>query len=645
MGKIIGIDLGTTNSCVSVYENGEYKVIHNSEGGRTTPSIVAVTKDKEILVGEAAKRQAVTNPLNTLYGVKRLIGRRFDDPAVKEMAENAAFNIVKGSNGDAWVEFDGKPTSPSEISAKVLAKMKQTAEDYLGEDVTEAVVTVPAYFNDAQRQATKDAGKIAGLEVKRIINEPTAAALAFGYQEKDEKTIIVYDLGGGTFDVSVLKIEDGIIEVKATNGDTFLGGENFDERIIDYIVDEFKEESGIDLRSDKTALQRVKESAEKAKIELSSSSSTDINQPFIAMGTDGQPVHLAMTLTRAKVEEIVADLVERTIEPCKKAMQDAGITTTDIDDVLLVGGMTRMPKVKDAVQGYFGKKPNQSVNPDEVVAAGASVQGGILAGDLKDVILLDVTPLSLGIRTAGGVFTRLIERNTTIPTKLSKVFSTAEDMQSDVHIQVGQGEDDRFEQNKYLGDFVLEDIPPAAKGVPEIEVTFDIDADGVLNVHAENKGTGVAAKITVQANGGLSEADVELMIKEAEANKEASEAFRKAVEAKNEAESFITRTESNLEKFGEQLSDETKQRVTAAVASMRDVLDGDDNVKIADTFNALQEAAMSIGQELNPKNDANAEAGTDADVDSDTGAEEAVTEDADTPTAPKKGGDKPKIQL
>lgn len=631
MGKIIGIDLGTTNSCVSVYENGEYKVIHNSEGGRTTPSIVAITRDKEILVGESAKRQAVTNPLNTIYGAKRLIGRRFDDPAVAEIKENASFNIVEGPNGDAWVEFDGNPTAPSEISAKVLAKMKQTAEDYLGEEVTSAVITVPAYFNDAQRQATKDAGKIAGLNVERIINEPTAAALAFGYKEDDDKTIIVYDLGGGTFDVSVLEIGGGMVQVKATNGDTFLGGENFDERIIDYIADEFEKAKGVDVRKDKTALQRVKESAEKAKIELSSSSSTSINQPYIAMGADGQPVHLEMTLTRAKLEEIVADLVERTLEPCKNALKDAGIELSEIDDVLLVGGMTRMPKIKDTVKEYFGKKPNQSVNPDEVVAAGASVQGGILAGDVKDVVLLDVTPLSLGIRTKGGVFTPLIERNTTIPTKVTQEFSTAEDMQEDVSIQVGQGEDSRFEENKLLGTFTLEDIPPAKAGVPKIEVTFDIDANGVLSVSAKNKGTNMEAKITVQANGGLSEADIERMTKAAEANKEASEAFRKAAEAKNEAEGYIANTEGHLEKYDEQLSDETKERVTAAVASMREALEGGDDVSIADKFNALKEAAMSIGEDLNKGATAQADAT----------AEE--TSEAEAPETPK--GDKPTFNL
>lgn len=634
MGKIIGIDLGTTNSCVSVYEDGQYKIIQNSEGDRTTPSVVAKTSDGEVLVGAPAKRQAVTNAANTIYGAKRLIGRRFNDPAIEEIKENAPFNIVEGPNGDAWVEFDGEPTPPSAISAKILTKMKETAEDYLGEEVTEAVITVPAYFNDAQRQATKDAGKIAGLEVKRIINEPTAAALAFGYKEEDTKTIIVYDLGGGTFDVSVLEISDGIIEVKATNGDTFLGGENFDERIIDYICDEFEKKEGVDVKQDVTALQRVKEAAEKAKISLSGTQKTEINIPFITMGSDGQPKHLVMDFPRSKLEELVADLVDATIEPCKKAMADAGIKPSDIDDVLLVGGMTRMPKIKETVQEYFGQAPNQSVNPDEVVAAGASVQGGVLSGAVNDVVLLDVTPLSLGIETKGGVFTPVIERNTTIPTKETQTFSTAEDNQADVDVKIAQGEDAQFEKNKLLGDFNLAGIPPAPQGVPQIEITFDIDADGILNVSAIEKGTGKEANITVKANGGLSDDQIEEMLAKAEANKEASEAFRKAAEARNEAEGVISRAEAALEEYGEQVGEEIVERVSTAVASMREALESDDNDVIADKFNALNEATMSIGEALATQNkdaDNTAEEGT--------ASPEAETEE---PTNKDKGPEAPK---
>jgi molecular chaperone DnaK len=549
MAKVIGIDLGTTNSCVAVMEGGKPKVIENAEGARTTPSVVAFTKDQERLIGQPAKRQAVTNPDNTIFAVKRLIGRRFDDPITKKDTELVPYKIVKGPNGDAWVKAGGKDYSPSQISAFILQKMKETAEAYLGETVTQAVITTPAYFNDAQRQATKDAGQIAGLEVLRIINEPTAAALAYGLEKQDGKTIAVYDLGGGTFDISILEIGDGVFEVKSTNGDTFLGGEDFDAKIVNYLADRFKEKEGIDLRSDRLALQRLKEAAEKAKIELSSASSTEINQPFITARMEGgqtTPLHLVETLTRADLERLVSDLIDRTIEPCKKALKDAGMEAKDIADVVLVGGMTRMPRVREVVKKFFGKDPHVGVNPDEVVAMGAAIQAGVLQGDVKDVLLLDVTPLSLGIETLGGVFTRMIDRNTTIPTKRSQVFSTADDNQSAVTIRVFQGEREMAADNKVLGQFDLVGIPPAPRGVPQIEVTFDIDANGIVNVSAKDKGTGKEQQIRIQASGGLADEDIEKMVKEAEQFAEEDKKRRAGAEAKNNAESLIHTTEKQL---------------------------------------------------------------------------------------------------
>ena len=595
MSKVIGIDLGTTNSCVAVREGNENKVIENSEGARTTPSMVAFTEGGEMLVGQAAKRQAVTNPANTFYAVKRLIGRRFDDPTVQKDKEMVPYTIVKGDNGDAWVEARGTKYAPSQISAFVLGKMKETAEAYLGEKVTQAVITVPAYFNDAQRQATKDAGRIAGLEVLRIINEPTAAALAYGLEKKSGGTVAVYDLGGGTFDVSVLEISDGVIEVKSTNGDTFLGGEDFDNRIIGYLADEFKREQGIDLRADKLALQRLKEAAEKAKIELSSSKETEINLPFITADASG-PKHLVLKLTRAKLESLVDDLIQRTLEPCKAALKDAGVSASEVDEVILVGGMTRMPKVIEAVKSFFGKDPARNVNPDEVVAIGAAIQGAVLKGDVKDVLLLDVTPLSLGIETLGGVFTRLIDRNPTIPTKKSQTFSTAEDNQNAVTIKVYQGEREMAADNKLLGNFDLTGIAPAPRGVPQIEVTFDIDANGIVSVSAKDKATGKEQQIKIQASGGLSEGDIEQMVKDAEANAAADKAKREQVEVRNNAESLVHQVEKSLSEAGDKVPAADKTEAEGAIAAVKTALEGSDAEAIKSASDRLTQAAMKIGE-------------------------------------------------